>query len=144
MEYLSRCLGELQLNPNFHFHPKCEKIKLTHLMFIDYPLLFSRADHISVTKLMTSLSRFSHASGLEANVDKSAIYLSGVIDEVKNQLADNINMLVGDLPLKYLRVPFSAKTLSPDGITIGIEIDSDSTSDRGLTVVRDIKENDAP
>ena len=42
MEYLSRCLGELKEDHDFNFHPKCEGIKLTHLMFADDLLLFAR------------------------------------------------------------------------------------------------------
>lgn len=44
MEYLSRCLDELRLTPDFNFHPRCEKLNLTHMMFADDLLMFSRAD----------------------------------------------------------------------------------------------------
>lgn len=74
MEYLSRCLGELQLNPDFNFHPKCEKLKLTHLIFGDDLLLFARADASSVTKIMSAFRNFSYASGLEASVEKSCLF----------------------------------------------------------------------
>ncbi|XP_021731524.1 uncharacterized protein LOC110698412 [Chenopodium quinoa] len=43
MEYLSRCLYELRLTPDFNFHPICEKLSLTHMMFADDLLMFSRA-----------------------------------------------------------------------------------------------------
>ena len=49
MEYLSRCLGESKDNPDFDFHPKCKRIPLTHLMFVDDLLLFARADHSSMS-----------------------------------------------------------------------------------------------
>ncbi|XP_021715738.1 uncharacterized protein LOC110683654 [Chenopodium quinoa] len=32
MEYLSRCLKEMTGNPNFNFHPTCEKLGITHMI----------------------------------------------------------------------------------------------------------------
>ncbi|XP_021721357.1 uncharacterized protein LOC110688913 [Chenopodium quinoa] len=46
MEYLSRCLDEIRLTPNFNFHPRCEKLNLTHMMFADDLMMFSRADSV--------------------------------------------------------------------------------------------------
>ncbi|XP_048503093.1 secreted RxLR effector protein 78-like [Beta vulgaris subsp. vulgaris] len=48
MEYLSRCLGSLKHNPDFNFHPRCERLHITHLMFADYLLMFARADASSL------------------------------------------------------------------------------------------------
>lgn len=45
MEYLSRRLMQLKVDPNFNFHPRCERMNLTH-MFADDLLMFSRADPI--------------------------------------------------------------------------------------------------
>ena len=33
MGYLSRCLAELKNNPYFHYHPRCEAVEISHLMF---------------------------------------------------------------------------------------------------------------
>lgn len=35
MEYLSWCLHELELNPNFNHHPRCERMHITNMMFAD-------------------------------------------------------------------------------------------------------------
>lgn len=59
MEYLSRCLGELQMDPNFNFHKKCERLQLTHLMFADDLLMFSRADIGFVQLLFKAFNKFS-------------------------------------------------------------------------------------
>ena len=58
MEYLSRCLGELKEDLAFNFHPKCERIRLTHLIFVDDLLLFAMADHSSVTRIMEAFRKF--------------------------------------------------------------------------------------
>lgn len=33
MEYLSRCLMQLKGKTGFHYHPRCAKLNITHLMF---------------------------------------------------------------------------------------------------------------
>lgn len=57
MEYLSRCLGELYDDPDFHFHPKCKRIK-NNLMFADDSLLYARVDYNSVNKLCKLVENF--------------------------------------------------------------------------------------
>ena len=44
LEYLSRKLGKLKLNPDFNFHPKCAELNSTHLAFADDLILFTRGD----------------------------------------------------------------------------------------------------
>lgn len=61
MEYLSRCLDELYLNLDLKFHPKCEKLNLTHMMFGDDLLLFARANASLVSKIVAAFHKFSHA-----------------------------------------------------------------------------------
>ena len=65
------------------------------MMFADDPLLFARADHSSITKIMDAFHKFFTASGLEASVEKSSIYLAGVSDDDKIVLADLIHMPLG-------------------------------------------------
>lgn len=112
MEYLSRCLGELKDNPDFNFHPKRERLSLTHLMFADDLLLFSRADVSSVTKSMAAFNKFSQASCLEAILEKSNIYLAGVSAYDANLLAEAVQLRTREFPFKYLGVPLSSKKLN--------------------------------
>nr|CCA65981.1 hypothetical protein [Beta vulgaris subsp. vulgaris] len=112
MEYLSRCMGNMCKDPEFNFHPKCERIKLTHLMFADDLLMFARADASSISKIMAAFNSFSKASGLQASIEKSCIYFGGVCHEEAEQLADRIQMPIGSLPFRYLGVPLASKKLN--------------------------------
>ncbi|XP_021728395.1 uncharacterized protein LOC110695474 [Chenopodium quinoa] len=112
MEYFSRCLDELRLSPDFNFHPRCEKLNLTHMMFADDLLMFSRADSVSVKLLFQAFSKFSGASGLSANLDKSEVYFGGVSVDVQNELRELLGVSQGSIPFRYLGVPLSSKKLT--------------------------------
>ncbi|XP_010695762.1 uncharacterized protein LOC104908351 [Beta vulgaris subsp. vulgaris] len=111
MEYLSRCLDSLNHNPDFNFHPRCERLHITHLMFTDDLLMFARADHSSLELLFDAFSKFSHASGLVANPEKSNLYTAGVTEEEKSDLQLIVKMPIGSFPLKYLGVPLTTRKL---------------------------------
>ena len=98
MEYLSRTLGYMRAQPGFKYHPKCKRINLTHLMFADDLLIFVRADHDSVKRMMNAFQNFSKASGLEVN---NAM-----------QIANSIQMPIGTFPFRYLGVPLATKKLT--------------------------------
>ncbi|XP_021757246.1 uncharacterized protein LOC110722282, partial [Chenopodium quinoa] len=99
-------------DPNFNYHPKCEKLGITHIMFADDLLLFSRGDLISVQLLFEAFQKFSSASGLVANLDKSDVYFGGLTDSKQDTLQEALGMNKGSLPFRYLGVPLSAKKLT--------------------------------
>ncbi|XP_021836449.2 uncharacterized protein [Spinacia oleracea] len=112
MEYLSRCLSLLGKSKEFKFHPRCKKIDLTHLMFADDLLMFAKGDDASVSLLFEAFSKFSAASGLEANMMKSELYLAGVPESVALSILAKIGIPRGFFPFRYLGVPLSTKKLS--------------------------------
>lgn len=111
MEYLSRILGQLSRNGNFNFHPKCRKLNCTHVCFADDLLLFCRADSISIQLLHQAFLQFSKASGLEANPNKSSIYLAGVNQDFKADIISRLGVSEGMLPFRYLGIPLDSKKL---------------------------------
>lgn len=112
MEYLSRCLGELKDNPCFNYHPKCEKLHITHLMFADDLLLLARADASSIQLIHQAFQKFSKASGLEANLQKSTAYFGGVPHGDIQELQQLLPIPQGIMPFTYLGVPLSHKKLT--------------------------------
>ncbi|XP_021835349.2 uncharacterized protein [Spinacia oleracea] len=112
MEYLSRCMKSLVSNPDFNFHPKCEKLQLTHLMFADDLLLFARGDLISLQLIFKAFTCFSKASGLEANMDKTEVYFSGVHPIEQQAIMEALGITKGSLPFRYLGVPLSSSKLT--------------------------------
>lgn len=112
MEYLTRCLKQMQDTGDFNYHPKCEKLGVSHLMFADDLLLFARADVPSVQILYQTFQKFSQASGLEANLDKTEMYMGGVSDSDKQQILHVLPVSLGSLPFKYLGIPLSSKKLT--------------------------------
>ncbi|XP_020250238.1 uncharacterized protein LOC109827635 [Asparagus officinalis] len=112
MEYLSRKLDLLYHDRMFKFHPKCKRLKITHLVFADDLLLFSKADHYSIQKLHQCVQEFGNITGLEANPDKCSIFLGGVDDLTKSSIINLLGFKLGELPFKYLGVPLVSKRLS--------------------------------
>ncbi|XP_060202415.1 uncharacterized protein LOC132630831 [Lycium barbarum] len=52
------------------------------------------------------------ASGLQANIDKSSIYMSGVQPQLKQEILATLGFCEGTLPFTYLVVPLSSKKLT--------------------------------
>ncbi|KAL0415646.1 UNVERIFIED_CONTAM: hypothetical protein Slati_3396500 [Sesamum latifolium] len=61
MEFFSRLIKRNTSNSDFNFHPKCEKLKISHLLFADDLMLFSRG--IQSDELNRILARIEFARG---------------------------------------------------------------------------------
>lgn len=77
MEYLSRCLMEVQRNQDFSFHLKCEKLGILNLKFADDLLVFSSGDTGTVHLMMNQIQNFSEVTGLKMNKEKCKVHYSG-------------------------------------------------------------------
>lgn len=111
MEYLIRLLKILGQNPDFNFHPRCQKLNIIQLSFADDLLLFCRGDVVSATLLNNCFQEFSAASGLIANQSKSSIYFGGVNESTQQLILQQLGFTTGQLPFRYLGVPLSTKKL---------------------------------
>ena len=68
MEYLSRSLLCLMLNPQFKPHPRCRQLKLNHLCFADDLMLLCKGDLTSIKLLCHTLEGFAQTSDLCPNL----------------------------------------------------------------------------
>ncbi|KAL9669315.1 hypothetical protein QQ045_006860 [Rhodiola kirilowii] len=91
MEVLSRFLGKIRQSEEYLYHPKCAKINLSHQMFADDVIIFYKSYLRSVMKIKEALNIFSGWSGLEVNVNKSAIYFGGCDVAEKIVIAQSVD-----------------------------------------------------
>lgn len=76
-------------------------------------LMFCRADNTSIQLLMEVFTEFSQASGLQANVEKSQIYITGVSDDTREDILQVTGFSIGTLPFRYLACHSQARSLLP-------------------------------
>ncbi|XP_021741986.1 uncharacterized protein LOC110708209 [Chenopodium quinoa] len=76
------------------------------------PLSPFLGDLTSLKLLMQAFMKFSHASGLSANLDKSETFFGGVSDDENALFLQVLGMSAGCIPFRYLGVPLSSKKLS--------------------------------
>ncbi|XP_074315612.1 uncharacterized protein LOC141651817 [Silene latifolia] len=102
------------LSSDVSYHPRCSKLKLTHLVFADDLMIFTRGDLPSVQKATAILSTFSHWSGLTANLEKTDIYFGGVHPTVKALILERVGIKEGSFPFRYLGYPINDSRLTMD------------------------------
>lgn len=86
MEYLYRKMMQLALNTKFHFHPRCKIFGLIHICFPDDLFMSCRADLSSVSLSQELFHKFSCASRLKNNQEKSSIYMVVVTPNMKENI----------------------------------------------------------
>jgi hypothetical protein len=112
MEIFSRIMADhTGGSSGFKFHPKCVRMKLTHLCFAD-DLIFFEARFSSINVIKTAQLEFEDLSSLKANPSKSSFYCSGLPDRMKHIILDELKMNEGHLPVRYLGVPLISSRLS--------------------------------
>ncbi|XP_074265530.1 uncharacterized protein LOC141587968 [Silene latifolia] len=121
MEYLSRILDHVTTTMSFKFHPLCGRLQLSHLLFADDLLLFSKGDTHSIMILLRAFATFSIATGLQMNSMKSNIYFNGVHHSVKADIIEVSGFVEGTLPFKYLGVPIVSGRLSTNHCAVLID-----------------------
>ncbi|KAL0392778.1 UNVERIFIED_CONTAM: hypothetical protein Sradi_2500600 [Sesamum radiatum] len=108
----SRLIKRNTSNSDFNFHLKCEKLKITHLLFADDLMLFSRGDLPSIHILMECLQEFREVSGLAVNTAKSNIFTAGIQDDILDEVLAMTEFARGHIPVRYLGIPLAAQRLS--------------------------------
>ena len=82
------------------------------MCFADDLLMFCKAEKTSISLMQETFQKFSQSSGLQANADKSSIYIAGLNQRDKEDIAHMLGFNMGNLPFRYLGVPLSTKKLT--------------------------------
>ncbi|KAL9661586.1 hypothetical protein QQ045_026410 [Rhodiola kirilowii] len=112
MEVLSKILSRESSSTNFKFHPKCVRINLSHLMFADDVIIFSKANLGSLAKIKAALKLFYTWSGLNVSDDKER--------EIE-VMARAMGFQIGRLPFLYLGVPLDGCSLKRSSYNLIID-----------------------
>lgn len=105
MEVFTAIMGHRAALNEFRWHPRCNKVRLSHLVFADDLLIFTRADVKSAQAVKEALEEFHHLSGLAANTDKSEIFFGGTPPAIKEQILRILEFREGSFPVRYLGLP---------------------------------------
>jgi len=80
---------------------------ITHIQNADDTVIMIDGSATSITNLKLILYCFDWLTGLKIDYHKSEVYGVGVSQVEKEELANMLNCVLGDLPLKYLGIPIS-------------------------------------
>lgn len=112
MEYFSRLMKGVSQRSDYHHHPGCKQLNISHIMFADDLLIFSRPDKQSLEAVMSALKSFEQSAGLRANLQKSQLVLGGCNSYLQQQALQITGLPEHTFPLKYLGVPITASRLT--------------------------------
>ncbi|GMI99220.1 hypothetical protein like AT3G24255 [Hibiscus trionum] len=96
----------------FQFHPKCKRVTLTHLCFVDDLLIFCKGNLDSILGVVSILDLFYDISGLKLNVAKIELFASGIDERRLVDIRHATGFKVGKLPMRYLGGPLVTRKLS--------------------------------
>ena len=71
MKYLSRMMQLMGQEREFKFHPQCQQLRLTHLMFAGDLIILSKVDQVFLKHTIQIMQNFHDCAGLKANIQKS-------------------------------------------------------------------------
>ena len=112
MDVLSKLLDKGAVDGTFGLHPKCDSPLITHLSFADDVLIFFDGTVDSLRGILNILEEFRLVSGLRINRQKSELLLDGGSVSRCRDLAVEMGIAQGALPLRYLGVPLSPKKMT--------------------------------
>lgn len=100
MEYLHRSLENLQENPNYNYHPKCAKLKITNIYFVNDLLMFLRRDDTSMQLIMRVFKQLSNSTRIKANPAKCKVYFGGTNLQEQRKIRASTGFDEGHLPFQ--------------------------------------------
>lgn len=105
MDVLSKMLDQGATNGRFGIHPECKAPLITHLSFANDVLIFFDGSWESLRGILQILEEFREVSGLRINQNK-------LNSSRCRELAAEMGIAQGSLPIRYLGVPLSPKKMT--------------------------------
>lgn len=110
---LSNLLNKAAEAGRFQYHPQCQGVKLTHLSFADDIVVLTNGTVGSLQGVVEVMQNFATMSGLHINATKSTIFASGLDVAPLLAAAASLGISAGSLPIRYLGMPLTSKSLTP-------------------------------
>jgi hypothetical protein len=85
---------------------------VSHIQYADDTVIMIDGAEQSIRNLKIILYCFEWLSGLKINYHKSEVFVFGVCQEEKEKMANLLNCVLGEFPMKYLGIPVSYKHLN--------------------------------
>jgi hypothetical protein len=85
---------------------------VSHIQYADDMVIMIEATEKSIRNLKLILYCFEWLTGLKINYHKSKVFIFGVSQLEKEEMANMMNCVLGNFPMKYLGVPISYKHLN--------------------------------
>ncbi|XP_039011853.1 uncharacterized protein LOC120140935 [Hibiscus syriacus] len=112
MIVLSNMLNLAATKGIFAYHPKCKKIWLTHIFFVDDLLILCKGNVDSVVCVLSVLDHFYQVSGLNLNSSKSELFIAGISSRTLEDIKIISSFKIGILPVRYLGIPLVTRKSS--------------------------------
>jgi len=112
MNVLSHMIDEAAVRRNIGYHPKCKKLSLTHLCFVDDLMVFIDGQQRSIEGVINIFHEFAGKSGLHISLEKSTLYLAGVSEPNRDHILSAFSFASGQLPVRYLGLPLMTKQMT--------------------------------
>lgn len=105
MEVFTQLLDKSVRESKISYHPRCEKIGLTHLCFGNDLMVFAGATRHSFLGIKEVMEVFNRMSGLKVSFTKSEVFCCAIPVIEQRSLASLLGVKLGTLPVRYLGVP---------------------------------------
>lgn len=96
-------------------HPKCKEPLITHLLFADDLVIFTKPTISNITTIFEILDLFYAITGLKINFNKSHILITGLSDGLKAEIITHSGLNEMQHNARYLGLPLiSARITKSD------------------------------
>ena len=112
MDVLSKLLDKAASVRSIGYHPRCQNLGLTHLMFADDLMMVTDGKVRSMEGIVEVFEKFAKISGLRISMDKSTMYMGGVPTDIRLEIESRFQFRTDQLPVRYLGLPLTTKSMS--------------------------------